>query len=184
MSNGYSFYIQKYPQGDREFNAIDFESLYNCLYASMTNITEFGKIKNVYTETFAESEKARLYVPSSDLLVHETTDCTLTVLFKGDDALKNSLDFYDYIAGQVIEYHDTFRNLYVTLLLTEAPTKGEEHLYKGTKYRQMKYKFTNICGRAFTTSQISNADKIFYLLTEAGYKFRLEDRSGDIALEQ
>jgi hypothetical protein len=149
----------------------------------MSNINEWGAIKNVYTETYAESAKPRIYLPSQKLLVRDTTTCELTLLFKGAYAEDNEYLFYDYVAGQLIEYYDTFRQRYVTLLMTEAPTKVAERLYGDEKYREVKYKFTNVFGRCFLNSQMDNAAELIYLLTEQGYKLRTENNAGSIAAE-
>ena len=95
-----------------------------------------------------------------DELVYEQTDIALTLLFAPDsendsDVQNNERAFFEYVSGHKIEYHDTFRNRYVSLLLLNKPEVVGEVLYGGSRYREVKYTFKNIYGRSFAESRIS-----------------------------
>ena len=166
---GYKFYIQRYSrkhynketsQYDKEDigELIDIEEQFKCKYVKFEGLSETGKVKNVYTETYAETEELRTYIP--DDVLYENTDLSLTLLFApsstdDNDVQDNERAFFEYVSGHKIEYHDTFRNRYVSLLLINKPEVVGEVLYGGSRYREVKYTFKNIYGRSFATSKIS-----------------------------
>ena len=165
----YKFYIQKYGRKYWDKNKsqyveeakgelIDIEAQFKCKYVKFEGLSETGKVKNVYTETYAETEELRTYIP--DDVLYENTDMSLTLLFAPDstndsDVQNNERAFFEYVSGHKIEYHDTFRNRYVSLLLLNKPEVVGEVLYGGSRYREVKYTFKNIYGRSFATSKIS-----------------------------
>ena len=165
----YKFYIQRYSrkhwnketsQYDVEAKGelIDIEKQFKCKYVKFEGLSETGKVKNIYTETYAETEELRMYIP--DEVLYDNTDMSLTLLFSPDsendsDIQDNERAFFEYISGHKIEYHDTFRNRYVSLILINKPEVIGEVLYGGSRYREVKYTFKNIYGRSFATSKIS-----------------------------
>lgn len=165
----YKFYIQKYGRKYWDKNKsqyveeakgelIDIEANFKCKYVKFEGLSETGKVKNIYTETYAETEELRMYIP--DEVLYDNTDMSLTLLFAPDstndsDVQDNERAFFEYISGHKIEYHDTFRNRYVSLLLLNKPEVVGEVLYGGSRYREVKYTFKNIYGRSFATSKIS-----------------------------
>ena len=166
---GYKFYIQRYSrkhynketsQYDKEDigELIDIEEQFKCKYVKFEGLSETGKVKNIYTETYAETEELRMYIP--DEVLYENTEMSLTLLFapnstNDSDVQDNERSFFEYISGHKIEYHDTFRNRYVSLILLNKPEVIGEVLYGGSRYREVKYTFKNIYGRSFATSKIS-----------------------------
>ena len=165
----YKFYIQKYgrkywnketSQYDEEAKGelIDIEEQFKCKYVRFEGLSETGKVKNIYTETFAESEELRMYIP--DEVLYDNTEISLTLLFypyseNDSDVQDNERAFFEYVSGHKIEYHDTFRNRYVSLMLLNKPEVISEVLYGGSRYREVKYTFKNIYGRSFAESRIS-----------------------------
>ena len=165
----YKFYIQKY--GRKHWNKetskydeeakcelIDIEEQFKFKYVKFEGLSETGKVKNIYTETYAETEEIRVYIP--DEVLYENTEMSLTLLFapssaNDNDVQDNERAFFEYISGHKIEYHDTFRNRYVSLILLNKPEVVGEVLYGGSRYREVKYTFKNIYGRSFSTSKIS-----------------------------
>ena len=164
----YKFYIQKYGRKYWDKNKsqyveeakgelIDIEAQFKCKYVKFEGLSETGKVKNIYTETYAETEELRMYIP--DEVLYENTDMSLTLLFSpysenDSDVQDNERAFFEYVSGHKIEYHDTFRNIYVSLLLLNKPEVVGEVLYGGSRYREVKYTFKNIYGRSFATSKI------------------------------
>ena len=165
---GYKFYIQRYSrkhwnketsQYDKEDigELIDIEEQFKCKYVKFEGLSETGKVKNIYTETYAETEELRMYIP--DEVLYDNTDMSLTLLFSpysenDSDVQDNERAFFEYVSGHKIEYHDTFRNRYVSRLLINKPEVVGEVLYGGSRYREVKYTFKNIYGRSFATSKI------------------------------
>mgnify|MGYP003445799806 FL=1 len=129
MAGNYKFYIQKYPQGSTTFSKVDMESTFGCIYRSLTK-SQDRTIKNIYTEDFPESSKARVYVPAPSELAYENNTCVLSVLFHAADALSRAETLRDYIGGQKLEFSDNFRNRYIQLLPQKYEV-SQEILYKG-----------------------------------------------------
>ena len=165
----YNFYIQKYSRkywdknksqyvDESKGELIDIEAQFKCKYVKFEGLSEIGKVKNVYTETYAETEELRVYMP--DEVLYENTELSLTLLFapssnNENDVQDNERSFFEYVSGHKIEYHDTFRNRYVSLLLINKPEVVGEILYGGSRYREVKYTFKNLYGRSFAESRIS-----------------------------
>ena len=164
----YKFYIQRYSRKYLDKNKsqyveevkgelIDIEAQFKCKYVKFEGLSETGKAKNIYTETYAETEELRTYIPEE--VLYENTDLSLTLLFAPsstdeNDVQDNERAFFEYVSGRKIEYHDTFRNRYVSLLLINKPDVVGEVLYGGSRYREVKYTFKNLYGRSFAESRI------------------------------
>ena len=164
----YKFYIQKYSrkywnkeEGKYEEEAlgslVDIEEFFKCKYVKFEGLSENGKVKNLYSESYAETEELRIFTP--DDILYENTDLALTLLFAPTsssdiDVQNNERAFFEYVSGRKIEYHDTFRNRYVSLILINKPEVIGEVLYGGSRYREVKYTFKNIYGRSFAESRI------------------------------
>ena len=154
MSNGVKFYIQKYPQGYTTFEHEDIEAKYKCTYRQFKDLVFDGDIQNISTETFTEHSGVRVYVPAPEDLAFKEYECKLQLLFSRKTCQADSETFYKAFRGQLVEYHDTLRNKYATLLMTKRPTIQQEKLYSDTPYQLVEFTFTNVKGTTFTTSQI------------------------------
>lgn len=154
MSNGVNFYIQKYPQGTTTFAQENIETKYNCIYKQFTDLVFDGDIQNAYIETFSEHSGVRTYIPDPEDLAFKEYECKLQLLFNRKTCQTDSETFYKAFRGQLVEYHDTFRNKYATLLMIKRPTIQQEKLYSATPYQLVEFTFTNVKGKTFTTSQI------------------------------
>lgn len=154
MSSGYNFYIQKYPISDTYSFPLDIESSYNCIYRKFENFVFDGDVSNIYIENFAERSGARVYIPDKADLAFKEYECKLQLLFKRKTCQKDLEKFYNEYVGTLVEYHDTFRNRYATLLMTKRPIIKQEKLYSNTPYQLVEFTFTNTKGTTFKESQI------------------------------
>lgn len=150
----YHFYIQKYPQGSQGFQKVDIEKTYNCKYKAFKNLFFNGDISNTYSEKFAEASGNRIFVPNKEDLAFSAFDCTLELLFDKQTCQDDLRKFYEDVRGQRIEWSDDFRNIYVSLLNTEAPSVTQEVLYGNRPYQLISIKFQNYLGKVFKQSQI------------------------------
>lgn len=164
----YKFYIQRYAhkywspvakayQELPKSDVYNLEEKFKCKYVRMEGIAENGKVKNVYTESYAEDERLRVCNPQS--ILYDNTDVSLTLLFLATennemDIQNGERDFFEFVSGRQVEFHDTFRNRYISLILLNKPEVVGEVLYGDNRYRQVKYTFKNIYGRSFSSSQI------------------------------
>lgn len=113
-------------------------------YSKCTGLEAKGKPKNIYTESFPDSNELVVYMPS---VVHrDSTDVVFTFLFIGEEKQKVYDNFYNYIKDSEIYYYDTKRLKKVKLLLLDAVTPTEDN-YKGSiNYLSADFKFKNIRG--------------------------------------
>lgn len=169
----YNFYTQRYPKRywdseandfvveDGDSEKIDIEETFKCKYVRMEGIGENGKAKNVYSESYAETEELRLHIPQT--VLYDNTELALTVIFcpQSDDEMDiqdNERELFEYLSGRLVEYSDTFRNRYVSMILINKPEVVGEVLYGGSRYREVKYTFQNVYGRSFEQSIFENPD--------------------------
>lgn len=154
MSNGVNFYMQKYPQGKTTFTREDIEQKYNCVYKKFSDLIFDGDIQNIYTESYAENNGVRVYIPDPSELAHKEYECKLQLLFNRATCQEDAEKFYKAYRGQLCEYYDTFRKKYATLLMIKRPTVQQERLYSNTQYQLVEFTFTNVKGVTFSNTQI------------------------------
>lgn len=153
----FRFYLQKYPQDGTTFPVIDIEAQFKCRYVSLENAV-LPAVKNTYMEDFAERGGRKVWTPKPNKLAYDTSELALTLRWRSDecgDVQKCSDDLINYITGQKIEYHDTFRpDKYWQLIMTAAPAIKAEQLHGALQFRYMQLKLTNWAGKSYTESQI------------------------------
>ncbi len=122
-------------------------------YKGCTGLNSYGDPTNVYSEGFAETNKAEVYVASSP--AHKQTTIKLTLVFMegvGDaDTGKDDkayLDFMKFITGCKVAYRDTARKRKVLMYLSGATEPKSDTLY-GLKYKEVTYTFVNVYGCSF-----------------------------------
>lgn len=137
-----------------ETNAVwkDLEKDFDGLrYKECTGLNAFGEPTNTYTEEFAETSKAEVFVGSPP--AHKQTTIKLTLVFlegeseevKNDTAYHNFLSF---ITGCKIAYRDTARKRKALMYLSGATEPKSDTLY-GQKYKEVMFTFKNVYGMTF-----------------------------------
>lgn len=118
------------------------------LYRKCTGLENVGKVKNIYTETYADSETVRVDFPGT--ITYEATVITLNLVVKrpvdvvsGNNELKNIVDLVAFTTPTV--FWDNVRNKMAVMILTEA-AEAKEDKYKGMKYLEVELKFNNLMG--------------------------------------
>ena len=148
---GYEFYMQ---ECDKEGNILagstkkslerDFQGL---RYSKIDGIEALGAPKNVYSESFADSDRLRVYAPKE--VKHKETTVTLTLYFVGDNRFESLDAFNAYIGSGFHRYWDTARNKWFAFYIKDELKPAESRWYGSTPYLRMEYKLTNIFGRTF-----------------------------------
>lgn len=121
----------------------DFEGL---RYCKAEGLLDIGKPR-IYTETYADSNKVRTYIP--DELTNEATTVTLTLYFVGDNALDTLTAFNEYLRHGYHEFWDTQRMLKFTFYVGSDIKISEEQYKSGTIYYEVKYTLNNIYGKTY-----------------------------------
>ena len=123
----------------------DFDGL---KYSSMEGIETIGAAKNIYSESYSDSDRLRVYVP--DNLTHKPTTVTLTLYFVGENRYNVYDSFNAYLKGSKYHiYYDTARKKKLVFFVKDGISVGESQWYGSTPYIQVEYKLSNIFGRTF-----------------------------------
>lgn len=127
----------------------DLESEFTGLrYKECTGLNSYGEPKSVYSEDFAETSKADVYVSSVPAYKQTTIKLTLVFLENGDKDDSAYHDFLEFVSGSKIAYRDTARKRKVLMYLTGATEPSADTL-KGQNYKEVTFTFTNVYGCSF-----------------------------------
>lgn len=119
----------------------DFEGL---RYIEAKGLLNKGKRKNIYTETYSDSDVLRVW--QGDEVTREATTIKLSLCFVGDNRQKSFSDFYDYVKNGKIMYVDTKRLRKVLIVLTDKVELSEEMWKGGIPYFKAEFTFQNLWG--------------------------------------
>lgn len=154
-SLGYEFFMQECNErgellaGSTKKNLeVDFNGL---RYSKIDGIEVVGAPKNVYSESFADADRLRVYAPKD--IKHKETVVTLTLYFVGEDRFKVLDAFNAYIRGGVKRYWDSARNKWFAFYVKDELKPAEQMWYGTTPFLRMDYKLINIFGRTFDVEQ-------------------------------
>ncbi len=138
----YKFYMQQDIDGAE---LRDLESSFDGMrYLKCNGLEDKGKIKNKYTEAYADSDELRVHEP--DIVCREATTITFTFVFVGENRQSVYDDFYNYVKKGKFYYHDNVRKKQAYITLIDA-VKPSNDMYKGsTPYIQADFKFQNLWG--------------------------------------
>lgn len=144
--NKYKFYISRKVDGSWD-SAVSIEEYFDGLrYLKCTGLSDYGKIKNIYTESYAETDELRVYFPET--VARENTEIELRLMFTGDDRRDVYDSFLTYISGCRIKFWDDCRNREVEMILVEAVTLSDDILIGGEPYIIVSFNFTNCNGQS------------------------------------
>ncbi len=160
MSNR-NYYIQRIPTNDDETpEVIDIEATFDNLYINdIEGILHKGKIKNRYTETFADRAEVKVWnPPASQGILHDETKVKIVLttvqpngtVTKLNDFVQSYIDFIEYIEDRQFYLWDNMRNAKVELVLVSAIspddilTLGQERIEVGVECTNLKGDFVRI----------------------------------------
>ena len=155
---------EEYVTFDNDSRPVDIEKNYNAVYGECKGIDNVGKAKNVYTETYADGNFTRAYLPKK--VLRDATNVTLTLYFIGEDRQRNLKRFIDDISGgslaresrlygNLYRYYDKIRKRGFDFLYIEN-TEVQEDNWKGSlPYIKASFKLLNIYGESLTTRTIN-----------------------------
>lgn len=148
---GYEFYMQECDKSgnilagsEKKSLEQDFQGL---RYSKIDGIEAVGAPKNVYSESYADADRLRVYAPKD--VKHKETTVTLTLYFVGDNRFESLDAFNAYIKGGFHRYWDTARNKWFAFYIKDELKPAEAVWYGSTPYLRMDYKLVNIFGRTF-----------------------------------
>lgn len=150
----YHFFIRKETDEavyDTADLMIRFPGLYPVKIEGLENI---GKPKNITTETYADSDRLRIYLPTTGIL-HDSTKITMTLAFTGNEFREQYRLFSSFInnpdtSTSPYKYWDTARHLLAEIIPSPVDeTKIREDKIKGRQYLITTLEFMNIAGFTF-----------------------------------
>lgn len=115
-------------------------------YSKLMGIDKYGKIKNIYIESYPESSELRVWIP--EIITRDNPEIELTLYFVGVNRRLVYHQFVQYISGSKLYYWDNCRNRKVAILLTEPVEPSDDELYGSTPYITASFKFTNLDGQS------------------------------------
>ena len=115
-------------------------------YSKLMGIDKYGKIKNIYIESYPESSELRVWIP--EIITRDNPEIELTLYFVGVNRRLVYHQFVQYISGSKLYYWDNCRNRKVAILLTEPVEPSDDKLYGSTPYITASFKFTNLDGQS------------------------------------
>lgn len=150
--NNYKFYISRYVSNVWEEDT-DIESAFSGLhYAKCDGLSSYGKIKNIYTESYAETDELRVYLPEN--VARENTDIEFEFVFIGNGRRDVYHSFVEWLSGYKLKYWDTCRNREVEMILIDSISPSTDELYGSQPFIRCKFKFKNIKGETIKKSRI------------------------------
>ena len=147
-TNEYKFYMQATdskgvalegaPVKDLE---VDFEGL---RYLKATGLNDIGDAR-VYTETYADSDRTRVYIPSE--VTHKQTSVTLSLVFVGKKRHETYDAFLAYITNGFHAFWDSARNKRLVFYV-ESNISPSEELWSGSNpYLKLDITLKNVYGK-------------------------------------
>lgn len=128
-------------------------------YLKAEGLLDKGKAKNIYTESYAESDRLRVYLPthlSNNVRVHSLTDIanepttiTMTFVVIGDkDTRQAAIDaFEDYVRKGVHSYYDDARNKEFDFIVTGEIKVSDEKWHGSQPYVEVQIPMQNLNGK-------------------------------------
>lgn len=150
MEDDYKFYISRYVDGSWE-DGTDIESYFIGLhYLKCTGADIYGKPKNIFTETYAETSELRVYLPET--VARENTDVEFEFVFDGENRRDTYHSFVEWLSGKRLKYWDTLRNRELEMILIESVEPEEDELLGSHPFIRVHFKFKNLKGQ--TTKKV------------------------------
>lgn len=143
----YNFYMSRWI-GNAWESPVNLEDYFTGLkYLKCDGLSKYGKIKNIYTETYAETDELRIYMPGQDEIKRENTDIEFTFAFIGDDRRDIYDNFITWLSGYKIKYWDDCRNREVEMVLMDAVEPSDDELVGTTPFIRGTFTFKNLNGQ-------------------------------------
>lgn len=140
----YKFYMSRWIDNAWE-TQVSLEDYFSGMkYISCEGLSNRGKIKNIYTENFAEFEDLRVYMPET--VVRENTDIEFVFGFEKENRRDTFDSFVDWVSGYKIKYWDTARNRELEMVLIDKIEVDEDILLGSSPFITVNFKFKNLKG--------------------------------------
>lgn len=128
-------------------------------YKSLSGLGDYGAVKSVYAEDYAEEDGVDVYFGSGDV-VREQTEYKLSLYFFCADESVTDIpeqcdvarsvyeSFMDFVSGGLLVYRDTVRQRRALMYLDEASEPSTDNLL-GRVYLAVTFTFKSVLGRSY-----------------------------------
>lgn len=125
------------------------EQFSGLLYMRAEGMNDIGKSKNVYTETYADSDRLRVFLPNNGEYTNEATKITMHFLVVGDADTRQGIidDFYEYVRIGVHRYWDDARNLEFDFIVQDEIKVSDEKWHGSSPYVEIAVVMQNLNGK-------------------------------------
>lgn len=142
------FYMAEVNQADeiRVNTCKDLETDFVGLkYSKCTGIDDYGKPKNIYTETYADADSLRVHIPKK--VVYDATNVKFTFYFIGQERQSVYHNFIEYISGKRMVFWDNVRCRRLHFVFNEKVSITDEMFYGSEPYMKAEITVQNIYGK-------------------------------------
>lgn len=146
-SSKYTHYIKRTDiSGQTQY---DIESHFGVLYMEAKGLNDVGQSKNIYTETYADSDRLRVALPNDGVYTAQATKVTMKFLVVGVESERQTLitNFETYLREGVHTYWDTARYREFDFIVTDEIKVSDEKWHGSTPYVEITVNIQNLNGK-------------------------------------
>lgn len=156
MSSTYKFYMQAVDKNGQPLSGAPLKDLevdfLGLKYRECKGLETIGAPQNIYTESYADSDKLRTYVPL--VITNKPTTVTLSLYFTGEDRYKSYDEFNAYLrSSSYFMYYDTARYRKLVFFVKNEISVSDTRWYGSMPYIEVNYKLSNIFGKTENINQ-------------------------------
>lgn len=148
-SSPYTHYMERVDITD-SLGQIDIEEQFSgLLYMRAEGMNDVGKSKNVYTETYADSDRLRVYLPNDGNYNNDATKITMHFFVVGDKDSRQATirAFETYVREGIHRYWDTARNLEFDFIVQDEIKVSDEKWHGSSPYVEIQVPMQNLNGK-------------------------------------
>ena len=148
-SSQYTHHMERVDTTD-SLGQIDIEEHFSgLLYMRAEGMNDIGKAKNIYTETYADSDSLRVYLPNDGVYTNEATKITMHFLVVGDADTREAVirSFETYVREGIHRYWDDARNLEFDFIVQDEIKVSDEKWHGSKPYVEIEVVMQNLNGK-------------------------------------
>ena len=147
-SSQYTHYMQRVDIESQPIYDIE-EQFAGLLYMKADGMNNIGKAKNIYTETYADSDRLRVYLPNDGVYTNEAPKITMHFLVVGDEASREATirSFETYVREGIHRYWDDARNLEFDFIVQDEIKVSDEKWHGSSPYVEIEVVMQNLNGK-------------------------------------
>ena len=147
-SSQYTHYMQRVDIESQPVYDIE-EQFAGLLYMKADGMNNIGKAKNIYTETYADSDRLRVYLPNDGVYTNEATKITMHFLVVGDEDTRKATirSFETYVREGIHRYWDDARNLEFDFIVQDEIKVSDEKWHGSSPYVEIEVVMQNLNGK-------------------------------------